>query len=91
MMKAKEYAKMYKDNPTDETLCEIAALFVREIDTLIKVRSAKSDSACIAIFKELDHKWMTFSNLTPSINPLGFRFLVERFFPDLIIILEWKA
>lgn len=89
-MKAKDYAKKYNDNPTNETLVEVANLFVKEIGELIESRHAKSNSACIAILKELDQKWVAFSNLSPGISRNGFRILVQEFFPLLVPAMEWN-
>lgn len=58
-MKAKDYAKKYNESPTDETLAEIANSFMHEIGELIESRHARSNSACIAILKELDQKWVS--------------------------------
>jgi len=89
-VKAKEYAKKYNDSPTNETLVEIANSFVKEIGELIESRHAKSNSACMAILKELDQKWVAFSNLSPGISRSGFRVLVQEFFPLLVPAMGWS-
>jgi hypothetical protein len=88
-MKAKEYAEKYNDAPTNETLAEICNSFVNEIGELIESRHARSNSACIAILKEQDQKWVAFSNLVPGIRRNGFRLLIEEFFPAMIEPLGW--
>lgn len=88
-MKAKEYAKKYNDNPTTETLAKIANSFMREIEELILLRHAKSNSACIAILNELDQKWSKFSSLVPDVRRNGFRLLVKELLPEMIEPMGW--
>ncbi|MFA5211681.1 MAG: hypothetical protein WC414_04290 [Patescibacteria group bacterium] len=67
-MKAKEYAQKYIDNPTDETLYEIAKEMFFEIDIIRKARNAQSNEAMIAIINEQSDKWRKFANIVKNVS-----------------------
>lgn len=88
-MKAKDYAKQFNDNPTEETLKKIADTFILECAEIIKSRRANSDSAALAVLKEQDRKWIAFSNMVTGIRRDGFREITKEVFPEIIKYLGW--
>lgn len=52
-MKAKEFAKMWNDNPTLETAAEIGTIFLQECAELARTRNAKSDAAMILLIQRM--------------------------------------
>jgi len=87
-MKAKDYAQRFKDDPTDETLMEIAHDSFREVKEIGEMRHVQYDIGFLSILDEQDRKWRAFARMCPEINPLGFRTLVFKQFPFLVA--RWK-
>jgi len=88
-MKAKEYAQKFNDDRTLTTFTEICNDFMRECGELINARSAKTDSAALAIFREQDDKWRAFCGLVPGIRREGFRLLTKEKFPVIFQAMGW--
>lgn len=92
MKRAKEYAKRYRDEPTDETMVEIAVAFLAEVAELAKTRLGKHPSygAVRATFDEQDRKWRTFAENFPGIiRPDGFELLLKKREPEAYIL--WRG
>ena len=88
-MNAKEYAKQFIKSEDEKEIVIIANQFLREIATIGKVRSIKSDYAMVAIIKELDLKWKAFANIVnkeiklQAIKPDGFANSLQQVFPGI--------
>lgn len=81
-MKAKEYAKRFIENPVPATVSAIAIDFDLETSQLVKNRGIKSDSAFLAILKEMDLKWQAFARLTEgAVKPEGYRIVMKKLHP----------
>jgi hypothetical protein len=84
-MKAKEYAQRIIDNEKasqsefDKILYSVAMDLFAELVALVKSRHCACDSAYIAVFDEIDNKWITIARITNEyfkeiiIKPTGFR------------------
>jgi hypothetical protein len=90
-MKAKEYAKMFKENPSLETLKKIAQGYLDECKELLISRHAQTDSAAIAIFREQDQKWKALCYLVEGLKPEGFRILVCEQWPEIGAGMGWQS
>jgi hypothetical protein len=84
-MKAKEYAKRFKDNPTDEVLKNIFFDFVGEITTMANQRNITTNAGLKGVVIELDKKWVAFAKEVGGgiIKPDGFTDLVKLKFGDI--------
>ena len=94
-MKAKEYYEKYKGkiDSNDETIwkkavAEIIKEFVDELFFLIKqrhidIKNAKSLSATIATFIELNQKWNALCKFFPILRKDGFREFIIEAHPDI--------
>jgi len=87
-VKAKEFAKMWEDDPTLETAAKIGTIFLRECAELAKVRNAKSDAAMIAIFEEQNRKWKAFARRVDGIREDGFEGILKEETPA--VYMAWK-
>ena len=88
MMKSKEYAKIYKDNPCDKTLMAILEAFFREVKEIAEMRHVQYDIGLLSVLDEQDRKWRAFTRLCPEIKPEGFRMMVFKQVPFLVK--HWK-
>jgi len=80
-MKAKEYAARYLASPTHETLVQIGIEFDKETSELVKARGVKTDSAFLAVLKEIDLKWQSFASKA-GLNPMGYRMIMKNLHPS---------
>lgn len=81
-MKAKEYVQMYKEsNYSEEKLGEIISLFIKETFEIIEKRNCQRDSACIAVFKELDDKWRSFATEV-LLDIDGYKYALKKVAPE---------
>jgi hypothetical protein len=89
MKRAKEYAKMFIDNPTNEfdVLSDIITSFIGEIYELMSIRNAKSNDALLSILDEQERKWKSFANKV-GINPEGFSMAILACMPEVFPL--WK-
>jgi hypothetical protein len=89
-MKAKDYARRYKENPNLDVLSEIVSEFCAEAERLIEERHAQYDSAIFAIFDELDEKYRAFVRETgdENLRPDGFSNVIRTEFP--FISMGWE-
>jgi len=94
-MRAKEYAAQYQRAVGDgkapiDALSDTLRLLTREMIDLVKGRGARSDSAALACFKEIETKYHAFARLVSTkdtiVLPGGFRKYVETCAPEL-----WNA
>ena len=93
-MKATEYATIFDNDPTTETLRKISFDFLMEIKGLSEARHAQTDAAMLAIFMEQDRKWVAFANRAGGgavIRSDGFRVLTMVEFPFVADALGWKS
>lgn len=91
-MKAKEYAAQYQravelvQAPID-ALSDTLRLMFKEMVALVEGRGARSDSAALACFKEIEQKYRAFARLASTedaiVLPGGFRKYVETCAPEL--------
>lgn len=82
MKKAKEQAKRLNENPSLDTMAEIATDFIYECKELIEMRHAKTDAALYSIFNEQEQKWKSFaSQCNPPLREDGFSLIVKEQFP----------
>lgn len=91
-MKAKEYAAQYTQAvgggkaPID-ALSDALRLLTQEMIELVKSRGARSDSAALACFKDIEQKFHAFARLASTedtiILPGGFRKYVKISAPEL--------
>lgn len=88
-MKAKDYAKLFNENRSINTLIEISKKFITECLEIAKIRNAKTDSALIAIFEEQNKKWMAFARIVDGVKPDGFEQLVKLQMPEVYEV--WKS
>lgn len=89
-MKAKDYADQFNKNPSLEAIQSVGTAFLNEVKTTLIQRNAKTDSACLAVFKELDLKWQAFARMTNGIiKENGFRILTKEFYPLIYNYLRW--
>ena len=87
-MKANDYAKLFLEaEDKNESIAEIGGMFFSELTMTMKQRKCQSDSACIAVFKEIDQKWRVFAKLTKT-NPAGFQLISKTLMPDFFTSLE---
>lgn len=92
MKRAKEYAKQYRDEPTDKVLAKIAVAFLAEIAELAETRLGRhpSHGAVTAIFDEQDRKWRAFAENFPGIiRPDGFELLLKKREPEAYLL--WQG
>jgi len=83
MKKAKDYARQFEQNPSTETLREIAESFMQEINEIAQMRHAKGNDAYFAILDEQDRKWRAFARCIDGIKEDGFERLVEKVHPEV--------
>lgn len=88
-MKAKEYAKMYYESESLETLAKIGTMFLEETKTILISRNCKTPEASASVFKELDQKWMAFAREVDGIKPDGYRSLVKFQWEEVYHFLGW--
>lgn len=87
-MRAKELAKRFVDNPTDDELAKIATEIYTETVAITKQRNVTTDIGLIPIVFEQDRKWRAFAREVdailkePTINPDGFQLLVCERTPE---------
>lgn len=92
MKRAKEYAKQYQDEPTDETLAKIAVAFLAEVAELAEMRhlgKRASHAAMTAIFDEQDRKWRTFAENFAHVRPDGFELVLKDKAPEAYVL--WRG
>ena len=84
-MKAKEYAEMFSScGKTDQVLFEVWKGMFFEFKEIANKRHAQTDSATLAIFRELDKKWRAFARIAGNgIREDGFVKMTEHRCPDL--------
>ncbi len=82
-MKAKEYAKLFNENRSVDTLVNISTQFVKECIDLINLRNAKTNSAIVSVFEEQDKKWRAFARLIEGVKPDGFEQIVKLQLPEI--------
>lgn len=82
-MKAKDYAEQWKTSgKTTEELMKITQSLIEEIPDLCEKRRAKSSTAMISVFREIDDKWKAFARCFPNeINVDGLRILLLKSSP----------
>jgi hypothetical protein len=82
-MKAKEYAKIYLENPTPQSLLKVASDMTIETKDIFEKRHAKTDEAMISIIKEAILKWRAFVRIVGdrSIKEDGLKDLILKKFP----------
>jgi len=92
MIRAKEYAKQYLDNPIDQNLFKIAkAMFITEMNEIANSRnkgskSKLSNTAIISIYREQCKKYAAFAR---HVNKaLGNDLLLENGFERFVKYLE---
>ena len=83
-MRAKEYAEEFRDNPSLETMAEIANAFLRETSELTKGRKCQSREAIFAVLDEQDRKWQSLARLIPGIKPEGYLIVLEQVMPTIL-------
>ena len=81
MKKAKQYAALYNQTPTNETITTIAESFLREIGELQDMRNAQSIQSVNSILDEQDRKWKAFARLADGVKPEGFAMIVKETAP----------
>lgn len=89
MKKAKEYAKIFNDNPTVDTLIEIVVEFVHEIPEIGEKRHAYSNEAFLAILNEQEKKWQALCRSCPAIPPMAFEETIKAETPEVYRL--WKG
>lgn len=88
-MKAKDYAKLYQQNQSIETLSEIMTGFLREVAELIQVRNVKTNGGAVAILDEQENKWKAFCRYCPDVRPELFGEFIRHDNPEAYRV--WKA
>ena len=93
IMRAKEYYNLLLKCEDNEAFTvqinDILRSFILEIETLIKIRSAKSSEACVSIVQELNKKWVSFVSLIKknNINTYDIDISEESFYEKLVDIM----
>lgn len=89
-MKAKEYVAQFKAaGSTTRAAYDVAVAMIIECKTIMETRKARSNSALIAILREVNQKWESFTRqcgpLTGggTVDPAGFKKVMEREMPDV--------
>lgn len=81
-MKAKDMADMFNNDP--DTLAQICQMFVDDTISLTKQRNPKTDSAALAIIREMERKWSAFAERTNGeIVANGYEILLRAKAPGL--------
>jgi len=81
-MKAKDYAHLFNQSPSPETLSRIGIDFDKETSELVKNRKVKTDQAFLSVLREMDLKWQAFAKLTEgAIKPDGYRIIMKALHP----------
>lgn len=90
MRKAKEYAKIFNDNPTDKILLEITQSFIRETADLIDRRRCTTYPGILSIFEEQENKWKAFTRRCDSefLKEDGYRNIIREVYPEAHVIWE---
>lgn len=82
-MKAREYATQWnewrKTLSFEDAFVELGLKFQDEIHTLFESRNCITNSACIAVLKELNQKWRALQNLETEISCIDFELIVKAF------------
>ena len=82
-LRAKEYAERYKaEGETLEALAKVFWDIFKEFKVIADQRKVTTDTATIAIYRELEQKWKAFARLV-NCNPQGFRELIKQQMPEL--------
>jgi len=91
-MKAKDYAAKFSEEKTQgkesiDCLTTILNDFTREMGQLSESRNVQTDSAVLAIYRELDQKYRAFCRLASTedciIKPDGWRFFLQETQPEI--------
>jgi hypothetical protein len=88
-MRAKDYARKYRADPTSETLIAIGSDFIQDTGRIIEARRCKTDRAVLAVFSEQNQKWIAFSRLIEGIRPDGYARVIQSEYPDIFPL--WQA
>jgi hypothetical protein len=88
MMRAKDYAYRYLQDPTDENLAKIATEFLLEIPAIARLRTVKNDPGFLSIVREQDQKWRCFvrkvnKDRGKDVREDGLALLIKLKYPDL--------
>ncbi len=88
-MKAKDYADLYRHalastGDVNEAAKAMASEFFAELPTLVNRRNVQTDSALIAVVRELDQKWRALTRLVTIFNPEGFMAYIKDQFPEIV-------
>ena len=102
-MKAKEYFNQFLNENKDKTvewrLVNAFRQMVLEVEQIAKMRSAKSDTSLVAIFKEIETKSHSFIRLVNETEPFksegtvkydAFKLFVEQSSPSLAAVV-WRS
>jgi hypothetical protein len=96
-MRAKEYYNLLLKCENSEAFTvqinDILRSFILEIETLIKIRNAKSIEACASIVQELNKKWVLFVSLIKknNINTYDIDISEESFYEKVVVVVpEFK-
>lgn len=102
-MKAKEYFNQFLNENQDKTiewrLVNAFRQMVLEVEQIAKMRSAKSDTALVAIFKEIETKSHSFIRLVNETDPFktegtvkydAFKLFIEQSSPSLAAVV-WRS
>ncbi len=102
-MKAKEYFNQFLNENQDKIaewrLVNAFRQMVLEVEQIAKMRSAKSDTALVAIFKEIETKSHSFIRLVNETEPFksegtvkydAFKLFVEQSSPSLADVV-WRS
>lgn len=82
MIKAKEYAQRFNDNP--DSLGEIVKGFLIECQELAEKRHASTDPAVFAIFNEQNQKWRAFARMVQGVKADGFEIAIQLEMPEWV-------
>lgn len=91
MMKAKEYAEMYKKGESKEvTIVFILRAFITETLQLANLQKAKTDADFCRVLEQMNQKWRAFVNIlsvdprySDELRPDGFIRHIEQSDPNM--------
>ncbi|NQV88078.1 MAG: hypothetical protein HQ402_00795 [Parcubacteria group bacterium] len=77
-MKAIEYAEEWRASGKSQAkLGHIIIRLILETKALVESRSARSNTALVAVIKEVDQKWRSLVSMFPGeLNPDGFKIIL---------------
>lgn len=87
-MRARDYAFLYQQEPTDQNLAEIASDFLREIPAIVRKRKIILDEGARTVVLEQDQKWRCFARQAsragdPTVDPDGLKNLIAKKYPAM--------